>query len=137
MLRRILRLLTRAGHQAVVAVAVLATLTTSFGIHLHQAGPVATDEPCSGHHESHAPAHVTSTFSSGHSAHALGQGHADPAADGGCGSCHCHMPGTTVAVLDPLLWFSACGYSAILRQSHDLAIPDSLSFEPDPPPIRG
>lgn len=136
MLRRILRLLTRAGYQAVVAVAVLATLTTSFGIHLHQAGPGPAAEACADH-ASHVPTHVASTFSPRHGTQAVDLGHDEPAADGGCGSCHCHMPGTTVAVLNPLTWFSACGYSAILRQTHDLAIPDSLSFEPDPPPIRG
>ena len=136
MLHRVLHLVSRARHHVVVTVAILATLMTVFGVHPHQAAPVGSGEPCSGHHDSHASQHLVSTFSSGHTAPWVGPGDDGRAADGGCGS-YCQMPGTTEMVLNPLLWFVDSGYTAVLRQSLDLAIPDSLSFKPDPPPIRG
>lgn len=139
MSRRLITIAVGARHAALV-VAVLATLMLVFGVHLHQAvaqqGRLASGEQCSDHHESHAPQHLASIFTSEHTAPRNGQGDDVPDPDG-CGSCHCQMPSTTTAVLHPIPMFVDPGLADVARHAHDVLIPDSLSFEPDPPPIRG
>jgi len=122
---------------AVLGLAV--TLMMILGIHLHQAVPQQAHpahDQCADHHASHASQHLASIFTAEHAAPRTGEGNDVPDPDG-CGSCHCQMPNTTTAVLSSLPEFTDSGYADVVCSMFDVIIPDSLSFKPDPPPIRG
>ena len=136
-----------------VAVAILATLTVAFGVHLHFAvadhqyaigerGPDGHDA----HHRHHRHHHhddqnshdghdVVSKFTGDNvTGECDGEGNV-PSDPDGCGHCHCSVPSTILPTAAPQLADS--GFTRIVHRTHDVAIPDSISFQPDPPPAKG
>ncbi len=120
---------------ALVAVAVLATLMSAFGFHLHagdshqHADPVsaAADE---GHDHDHFATKFTGEFGD---ADAGGLGtELDP---DGCGHCHCQLAATDLpAVVSSVT--STEQISALLMP-RDQLIGDGITYQPDPPPVLG
>ena len=127
-----------------LVVAILATLTATFGVHLHLAVAKHHQHAACGsahdghhHHDGHDGADqvVVSKFT-GVTVDGLsdGQGKALPDPDS-CGHCHCQVPSTDLPASVPL--FAASGFSIVVHLSHDILIPDGITYQPDPPPIRG
>lgn len=57
-----------------------------------------------------------------------------PADPDGCGHCHC-PPSSVMIAETPALAFQD-QVTGLARLAHPAAVPDSLSYPPDPPPVR-
>lgn len=120
---------------ALVAVAVLATLMSAFGFHLHAADSHQHADPASvaadaGHDHDHLATKFTGEFGD---ADAGGLGtELDP---DGCGHCHCQLSATDLpAVVSSVT--STEQISALLMP-RDQLIRDGITYQPDPPPVLG
>lgn len=120
---------------ALVAVAVLATLMSAFGFHLHagdshqhaDAVGVAADD---GHAHDHLATKFTGELGDG-DAGGLGN-ELDP---DGCGHCHCQLSATDLPAMIGSVT-PADQISALLMPRDELSR-DSITYQPDPPPARG
>lgn len=132
-----------------VAVAVLATLTAAFGVHLHVAvadhqhvhadGERCVDGHDGHHHHDDQNGHdgndVVSKFTGDNVAGECdGQGNT-PSDPDGCGHCHCPVPSTNLPA--PAPFFAESGFTRVVHRTLDAAIPDGVSLQPDPPPAKG
>jgi hypothetical protein len=146
-----------------VAAAILATLTSTFGVHGHQSVPEhhqhAVGKRClddhDGHnnhdaqnsHDGHNHAHqsatqiVVSKFTgnivSGEcdSGTNGNSGDKTPSDPDGCGHCHCPAPSSMPPAAPPFV--ADFGFTRLVHRSHNASIPDGVTYQPDPPPAKG
>jgi hypothetical protein len=115
--------------QALVALAVLVTLASGFGLHPHA---------CDARHDHGASAeaghahqeHVASRFS-GEPAAGLG----DDLDPDGCGQCHCQPSATDLPAIAAAL--TVANQGAELEPPRERLHGDGISHQPDPPPAQG
>lgn len=122
---------------ALVAVAVLATLASAFGFHLHTGGTHEHhDDPLveAGHdHHDHSD-QVATKFTgelTGDDAGGLGT-ELDP---DGCGHCHCQLSATDLPFIAGSL--TIADHITELLTPRDQLIRDGVTYQPDPPPVQG
>lgn len=127
--------LFRSGVRGLLlATVVLSVLLVNVGagFHLASSGPHdhAYDEPCADHAgHGHAGDH-------GHALDDVANVSDDASTDpDDCGHCHCPTPSSDLPGSIPAIVGS--GFTVVTRQPPDARALRGISFQPDPPPVRG
>jgi len=121
-MRPLVSTLAYALRHVAVGVAVLCVLMMELRVHFHAH---ADDEQCHG---------VELSLGSALDGEAGAPADPDAADQDGCGHCHC--PASSVVIAETPAFAYHDQVAGLARLAHPAAVPDSLSYPPDPPPDR-
>jgi hypothetical protein len=123
-MRPLLGILLQTLRHAAVGVAVVSVLMMTLRVHLH----AQIDD---GHGHGHGVELSLGGMPDDEPGVPANPDVADP---DGCGSCHCPVASVMVAELPAFVFHDQV--SGLARLAHPAVVPDSLSYPPDPPPVR-